>query len=115
MIGFKVSGEFFNQLEAKPKPIALCTHEFSRALSKSQVIARNSDWFTALFAPAVIGRSNNFGKTQFAYFPFARNLVDAHLQMPLNLKLTSVLQRLDYSCQKLLNYPVESDLSAGWH
>ena len=25
-----------------------------------QVIARNSDWFIALFAPVVIGRSNYF-------------------------------------------------------
>ena len=37
------------------------TRHFSRALSKLQVIARNSDWFIALFAPAVIGRSNSFG------------------------------------------------------
>ena len=36
-------------------------HDFSHALSKSQVIARNSDWFIALFAPVVIGWSNNFG------------------------------------------------------
>ena len=89
MIGFTVSDEFFNQLEAKPKPIALCTHDFSRALSKLRVIARRSDWFTALFAPVVIGRSNNFGKTQFAYLPFARNLVDAHLLIPLNPDLSS--------------------------
>ena len=45
--------------EAKPKPIAPCTRDFSRALSKLQVIARNCDWFIALFAPVVIGRSNN--------------------------------------------------------
>jgi len=32
----------------------------SRALSKSHVIARNSDWFIALFAPDVIGRSKHF-------------------------------------------------------
>jgi len=115
LIGFTASGEFFNQLEAKPKPIALCTHDFSRAWSKLRVIARNSDWFTALFAPVVIGWSNNFGKTQFTYLPFARNLVDVHLQIPLNLNLTSFLQRMDNSCQKLLNYPVERDLSAGWH
>ena len=47
---------------AKPKPIALCTHDFSRgALSKLPVIARSSDWFIALFAPVVIGRINYFG------------------------------------------------------
>ena len=35
--------------------------DFSRLLSKLQVIARNSDWFIALFAPNVIGRSDYFG------------------------------------------------------
>ena len=54
-------GEFFSQLEAKPKPITTCTRDFFRAFSKLQVIARNSDWFIALFAPVVIGQSNNFG------------------------------------------------------
>ena len=32
--------------------------DFSRALSKLQVIARNSDWFTARFAPVMIGQSS---------------------------------------------------------
>ena len=32
-----------------------CTHDISRALSELQVIARNCDWFIALFAPLVIG------------------------------------------------------------
>ena len=40
---------------AKPKPTAPCTCDFSRSLSKLQVIARRSDWFDALFAPVVIG------------------------------------------------------------
>ena len=60
VIGLKVSRQCFSQLEAKPKPIAPCTRDFSRALSKLQVIARNSDWFIALFAYVVIVRSNNF-------------------------------------------------------
>ena len=34
---------------------------FSRALGELQVIARNSDWFIALFAPVVIGWRNCFG------------------------------------------------------
>ena len=33
---------------------------FSRALSKLQAIATNSDWCIALFAPVVIGGSNFF-------------------------------------------------------
>ena len=57
----KESRQFFNQWEAKPKPIAPCTRDFSRASSELQVIARNCDWFMALFAPAVIGGSNCFG------------------------------------------------------
>ena len=53
--------KFFNQWEAKPKSIAPCTRDFSCALSKLLLIARNSDWFIALFAPVVIGRSNYYG------------------------------------------------------
>ena len=34
---------------------------FLVALSKLKVNVRNSDWFIALFAPVVIGLSNNFG------------------------------------------------------
>ena len=61
VIGLKDSRQFFNQWESKPKPIAPCTRDFSRAFSKFQIIARNYDWFIALFAPVVIGRSNCFG------------------------------------------------------
>ena len=50
----------FNQREAKPKPIAPCTRDFSRSLSELQVIARNCYWFIALSALVVIGRSNCF-------------------------------------------------------
>ena len=35
--------------------------DFSRTLSKLQVIARNYDRFIMLFAPVVIGESNCFG------------------------------------------------------
>ena len=55
VIGLKDSRQFFNQWEAKPKPIAPCARDFSRASSEWQVIARNSDWFMALFVPVVIG------------------------------------------------------------
>ena len=40
--------------------IVPCKHDFSWALSKLQVIARNSDLFIGLFAPVVVGRSNYF-------------------------------------------------------
>ena len=61
VIGLKESRQFFNQWEAKPKPIAPRTRDFSRASSELPVIARNCDWFIALLAPIVIGRSNCFG------------------------------------------------------
>ena len=55
VIGLKNSRQLFNQWESKPKTIAPCTHDFSRASSEWQAIARNSDWFMALFVPVVIG------------------------------------------------------------
>ena len=61
VIGLKESRQFFSQWDAKPKPIAPCTRDFSRASSQLQVIPRNCDWFIALFVPVVIGRSNCFG------------------------------------------------------
>ena len=59
----KESRQFFNQWEVKPKPIPIapCTRDFSRASRELQVVARNCDWFIALSAPVVIGRSNCFG------------------------------------------------------
>ena len=44
----------------KPKPMAPCTCAFFRALSKLQVIARNSELFVVPFAPVVIIRSIEF-------------------------------------------------------
>ena len=61
VIGLKDLRQFFNQWEAKPKPIAPCTRDFSRASSELQVIARNCDWFMELFVSVVIGWSNCFG------------------------------------------------------
>ena len=58
----KISRQFFIQWEAKPKRIAPYTRDFSRALSKLQVICRDSDGFIVLLlARVVIGWSNNFG------------------------------------------------------
>ena len=51
----------FQPTRVKTKPITPCTRDFSRASSELQVIARNCDWFIALPAPVVIGRSNCFG------------------------------------------------------
>ena len=51
----------FQPMRCESKPTAPCTHDFSRALSKLQVIASNSDWFIALFALVVIGWNDFFG------------------------------------------------------
>ena len=61
VIGWIMSRQFFNQWKEKPKLITPCMCDFfSRALSKFQVIAKNSDWFIALSAPVLIGGSNYF-------------------------------------------------------
>jgi len=51
----------FQPMRIKPKPIAPCTRDFSRASSELQLIARNCEWFMALFVPVVIRRINCFG------------------------------------------------------
>ena len=69
VIGLKDSRQFFNQWEVKPKPIVPRTRDFSRASSELQVIARNSDWFIALFVPVVIGQSDCFGFSTVIWKP----------------------------------------------
>ena len=61
VIGLKESRQYFNQWEAKPKPIAPSTRDFPHASSELHVISKNPDWFMALFASVVIGRSSYFG------------------------------------------------------
>ena len=77
VIGLKESRRFFNQWEAKPKPMAPCTRDFSRASSELQVIARNCDWFIVLFVPVVIGRSTcfGFGFLTVIWKPLSRQLI----------------------------------------
>ena len=48
----------FQLMRNKTKTNRTLYERFSRAFSRLQVIARNSDWFIAVFALAVIGRSN---------------------------------------------------------
>ena len=85
MISLRVSGQFFSHLEAKPKLIAPCTRDFSRALNRLDLIARLSDWFTTLFTPVVIGRSNYFG-----YGFFRQSFENLSIAFPDSL-LSSVL------------------------
>ena len=56
----KIVAPVFQAMRSKPKPIAPRKRDFSRASSELPVIARNCDWFIALPAPVVIGRSNCF-------------------------------------------------------
>ena len=56
-----ISRQFFNQREAKPKPVTPCLRVFFRDLTKLRDIAEDSDWFVALFAAVVINRSHYFG------------------------------------------------------
>ena len=52
----------FQPMRSKTKTNrTMYTRDFSRASNELQVIARNCDWFIALPAPVVIGRSNCFG------------------------------------------------------
>ena len=51
----------FQPMRIKTKTDRTMSHDFSRDTSELQVIARNCDWFIALPAPLVIGRSNCFG------------------------------------------------------
>ena len=61
VIAIATLNDWLKRLAPVFQPIAPCTRDFSRALSELQVIARNCDWFIALFVPVVIGRSNCFG------------------------------------------------------
>ena len=42
-LGYKISCQYFNRWEARPKPIESCTRDYFRVLSKLRVIAGNSD------------------------------------------------------------------------
>ena len=68
--------------------MVLCMGNFSCALSKLQVISRNSDWFIAQFVPVVIGRSNNY--IGFGFF-------DSHLKTMLS---SYIYLGLHHSCRK---------------
>ena len=51
----------FQPMRSKTKTNPAMYACFFPRLSKLQIIARNCDWFIALSAPVVIGRSNCFG------------------------------------------------------
>ena len=53
--------KFFDQWESKPTAIAPCTPDFSRSLSKLQVVPRNSVCFIKPFTLPLIDQSNFFG------------------------------------------------------
>ena len=87
----------FEPLWSKTKTNPTMYAWFSRALSELQVIARNCDWFIALFVPAVIGRSNclGFGFSTVISKPFYsvnRNLLAGWERYPSFEKLRPVTQ-----------------------
>ena len=90
VIGLKHSRQFFNQWEAKPKPFAPRTRDFSRASSELQVIARDCDWFMALFIPVVIGWSHcfGFGFSIVIWKPLYKRLRDSDLGVPTTTRTT---------------------------
>ena len=57
----KTRASFSTNDKLNQNQITPCTRDSSRALTELQIIARKCDWFIALFAPVVIGRSNCFG------------------------------------------------------
>ena len=57
----KISRQFLDQSEAKPKPMVTCLHAFSPRLAPVHVFDSSSDWFIGLFTTDVIGQSNYFG------------------------------------------------------
>ena len=61
VIGLKNSRHFLSQSEVKLKPMATCSHMFSRALCRPHVFASSFDWFTGLFVSFVIAQSDYFG------------------------------------------------------
>ena len=73
---YNLQSVHFEPIRSKPKLIAPSTRLISHALSKFQVIVRNSDWFIALFASVVINRSSCLG------FGFR---FDSHLKTALKL------------------------------
>ena len=96
VIGLKISRRCFHQWEANPNPIVPGRCDFSRPLSKLQVIATNSDWSMALFAPVVIGRSTYFGIGFFTVTWKPPYLVPI---------LQLVLQRFQVSSHEMLPWP----------
>ena len=60
-IGLKISRNFLNQSEVKPKLIVARAYTFSRASCPLHVFVSSFDWFTALLVSFVIGQSDYTG------------------------------------------------------
>ena len=48
----------FNQSEVKSKPMATCSHSFTRAFRRLHASASRSDWFIGFSITYVIGQNN---------------------------------------------------------
>ena len=61
VVALEISLHFFNQSDAKLKPIATWSLAFSRACRHLLVFALSSHWFFGIFPFVLIGRCDNFG------------------------------------------------------
>ena len=70
VVGLKDSRQFFNQWESKPKPIAPCTRDFSRASSELQVRSLLLLWLVKVIALVLVFRQSfeNRSITEWSYF-----------------------------------------------
>ena len=59
-IGLKNSRHFFMQSEVKLKPLATCSHTFSRASRQLHVFTMGFDWFIDLSVSFVTAKSDCF-------------------------------------------------------
>ena len=87
VIGFKISRRFFQAMRFKTQTNRTVYARFSRARSKLQVIARNSNWFIALFVHFwLVGVKftsvwffDSFGETDYLRKPIVNGLDNKEL------------------------------------
>ena len=102
VIGEKISPSFSTNLKQIQNQSYHVHVMFSRPLSKLQIIARNSDWFIALFAPVVIGRNNRpFPSCSRSLFQdeskcqvFVMNITSIHIEIRTNYNNKNFALRL---------------------
>ena len=103
MIDLKISSQFYNQPEAKPKPIIIapCMQTFPALVA---VNFFNSDWFVVLFAPAVvIGWCNNNLLLLWYWF------WDSHFKLDVFVPSMEVITLASRYCTNVVKLPLQKD------